>query len=180
VTAVTGYSSSSSLFFGRAACPCIFWTTSDEVAHTSLLIGQASLLFVDWTAYAVVRRPPKLPRSRGAFCAACIASYLPRLTGRGAMQKAPSRITGPFGRSSVGGECSSDPADFSIRHALIWFQGRPVACRVAYPRSCASSCLTSKARCGGMGVAKASYWSLRHCPIADSPTRLSRAEFNLL
>jgi hypothetical protein len=32
----------------------------------------------------------------------------------------------------------------------------------------------------GMGVAKASYWSLRHCPIADSPTRLSRAEFNLL
>jgi len=22
----------------------------------------------------------------------------------------------------------SDPADFSIRHALIWFQGRPVVC----------------------------------------------------
>ena len=40
--------------------------------------------------------------------------------------------------------------------------------------------LDEPARCGGMGVAKVSYWSLRHCPIADSPTRLSRAEFNLL
>jgi hypothetical protein len=25
-----------------------------------------------------------------------------------------------------------DPADFSIRHALIWFQDRPLACRAAY------------------------------------------------
>jgi hypothetical protein len=43
------------------------------------------------------------------------------------MQKAPSRITGPFGRSSIGGEysltnCSLTPAAFLIRHALIWFQ----------------------------------------------------------
>src|SRR5262245_34141469 len=29
VTAVTGYSSSTRLFFGRPARPCIFWTTSD-------------------------------------------------------------------------------------------------------------------------------------------------------
>jgi len=29
VTAVTGYSSSTPLFFGRPARPCIFWTTSD-------------------------------------------------------------------------------------------------------------------------------------------------------
>ena len=27
-----------------------------------------------------------------------------------------------------------------------------------------------------MGVARASYWSFRHCPIAKSPTRLSRVE----
>jgi hypothetical protein len=26
----------------------------------------------------------------------------------------------------------SDPADFSIRHALIWFQGRPVACGFSF------------------------------------------------
>jgi hypothetical protein len=42
-----------------------------------------------------------------------------------------------------------------------------------------SSCLTSAATCGGMGVARASYWSLRHCPIADSPT-LSRPSFGRL
>jgi hypothetical protein len=36
------------------------------------------------------------------------------------------------------------------------------------------------ARCGGMGVARASYWSLRNCPIADSPTRLSRLSFDRL
>jgi hypothetical protein len=57
--------------------------------------------------------------------------------------------------------------------------GRPLACRAGYPRSCVSSCLTSAARCGGTGGARASYWSLRHCPIADSPTRLSRAGFTL-
>ncbi len=32
----------------------------------------------------------------------------------------------------------------------------------------------------GTGVARASYWSLRHCPIADSKTLLSRAGYNLL
>src|SRR5262245_27266625 len=37
VTAVTGYSSSTPLFFGCPARPCIFWTTS-EVARTSLPI----------------------------------------------------------------------------------------------------------------------------------------------
>src|ERR1700745_59160 len=31
-----------------------------------------------------------------------------------------------------------------------------------------------------MGAARASYWALRHCPIADSPRRLWRVEFNLL
>jgi hypothetical protein len=31
------------------------------------------------------------------------------------------------------------------------------------------------ASCGGTGVARASYWSLRHCPIAESTTRLSQA-----
>src|SRR6476660_8659895 len=44
---------------------------------------------------------------------------------------------------------------------------------------CVSSCSTSAARRRGIGVARASYWSFRHCPIADSPTRLSRAELNL-
>jgi hypothetical protein len=33
---------------------------------------------------------------------------------------------------------------------------------------------------GGMGDARASYWSLRDRPIADSPRPLSRAGFTLL
>src|SRR6266566_6330181 len=45
---------------------------------------------------------------------------------------------------------------------------------------CVSSCSTSAARCRGIGLARASYWSLRHCPIAESPTRLARAELNLI
>jgi hypothetical protein len=37
-----------------------------------------------------------------------------------------------------------------------------------------SSYFFSAAICGGMGVARASYWALRHCPIADNQT-LSQA-----
>jgi hypothetical protein len=65
--------------------------------------------------------PPKLPRSGGAFLRRTHYSYLSpgpgnstqRAAGYAAsMQKAPSRITGPFGRSSVGGECSLTPHRF--------------------------------------------------------------------
>jgi len=45
---------------------------------------------------------------------------------------------------------------------------------------CVSSCSTSAARCRGIGVQRASYCSFRHCPMAKSPTRLSRAGLNLL
>jgi hypothetical protein len=51
-------------------------------------------------------------------------------------------------------------------------RGHPAACRAAYPRSGVSSCLTSVARYGGMGVAGASYWSFKHLPIADREIRL--------
>jgi hypothetical protein len=36
-------------------------------------------------------------------------SYQKNAECRRAMQKVPSRITGPFGRSSIGGECSLTP-----------------------------------------------------------------------
>jgi hypothetical protein len=108
-----------------------------EVAHTSLLIGRATLLIGRSTAYAVVRRSSKnCPAHAGLFYAARIILY-PVSVGRetrhngaagygASMQKAPSRITGPFGRSSIGGECSLTPTAFSIRHALIWFQKKCV------------------------------------------------------
>src|SRR5262249_6590890 len=39
-----------------------------DVAHTSLLIGRSTLLFVDWTANAVVRRSSETaPLTRGFF-----------------------------------------------------------------------------------------------------------------
>src|ERR1700720_3676426 len=41
--------------------------------------------------------------------------------------------------------------------------------------SCASSCSTSPAICGGTGVARASYWTLKQCPSA-SQTLLSRTK----
>jgi hypothetical protein len=109
-----------------------------EVAHTSLLIGRASLLIGRSTAYAVVRRSSKnCPAQAGLFYAARIILYPSPWAGKtrhngeagygASMQKAPSRITGPFGRSSIGGEyslsnCTLTPAAFLIRHALIWFQ----------------------------------------------------------
>ena len=40
---------------------------------------------------------------------------------------------------------------------------------------CVSSCSTSPAICGGTGVARASYWTLRQCP-SDSQTLLSRTK----
>jgi hypothetical protein len=65
----------------------------------------------------------------------------------------------------------TEPARFASPTAA--YAGRPY-------RGQRSSCLTSAARCGGMGLARASYWSLRHCPIADSPTRLSRPSLGRL
>jgi hypothetical protein len=62
--------------------------------------------------------PPKTARSGGAFLRRTHYSYSVSRAGklgttRGwvcrAMQKAPSRITGPFGRSSVGGKCCLTP-----------------------------------------------------------------------
>src|SRR5262249_22599955 len=44
-----------------------------------------------------------------------------------------------------------------------------MAAQKAHPRS--SSFLTSAARCGGTGVARASYPSFRHFPIASVPCR---------
>jgi hypothetical protein len=85
------------------------------------------------------------------------------------------------GRNYFGILTVEDVVRFDIPDSALSARGgRPLACRAGYPRSCGSSCLTSAARCGGTGVARASYWSLRHCPIADSPTRLSRAGFTLL
>jgi Transposase, Mutator family len=68
------------------------------------------------------------------------------------------------------------------RYVYFWADGIHVQARIALGLSyfCVSSCLTSVAKCGGMVVARASYWSFRHCPIANSTTRLSRSGFNLL
>jgi integrase len=60
----------------------------------------------------------------------------------------------------------------ATRNGTGWHDG------VRYPRS--SSFLTSAARCGGTGVARASYWSLRHFPIANIPTRLPPRGINLV
>jgi hypothetical protein len=124
-------------FFGQPA-KC-------EVAHTSLLIGRASLLFVDWDR--ICGRfdvPPKhfSPAHARLFCA------------RPGNAKGPVIRDGAFQTFLRWWGMLSHPADFSIRHALIRFQGRterPIR------RSCVSSCLTSAARRGGMGVARASY-----------------------
>src|SRR5262245_56518130 len=43
-----------------------------------------------------------------------------------------------------------------------------------------SSCLTSAARCGGVGAAWAAYWSLRHFPTANTPTHLPARGMTLL
>src|SRR5499426_2145457 len=96
--------------------------------------------------------PPKLPRSRGAFLRR--TAILIRLPGRGLGHNArlgmarhalnvlpekrglsPSNAKGPVSddgafRTFLRWQgILSDPANFSIRHALIWFQGRPGACR---------------------------------------------------
>jgi hypothetical protein len=50
------------------------------------------------TTIAEKRRVRVAPEAQALFCRR-----------RASMQKAPSRITGPFGRSSIGGECSLTP-----------------------------------------------------------------------
>jgi len=93
--------------------------------------------------------PPKLPRSRGAFLRR--TAILIRLPGRGLGHNArlgmarhalnvlpekrglsPSNAKGPVSddgafRTFLRWQgMLSDPANFSIRHALIWFQGPPL------------------------------------------------------
>jgi hypothetical protein len=89
-------------FFGRPA-KC-------EVAHTSLLIGRGSLLFVESYRIrgAVVRRSSYFsPAQAGLFCA------------RPGNAKGPVIRDGAFRTFLHWRGMLSDPADFSIRHALI-------------------------------------------------------------
>src|SRR5262249_52341415 len=64
-----------------------------------------------------------------------------------------------------------------IHHPVLRFTCRNQIVRSAY--CCVSSRSTSAARCRGIGLARASYWSFRHCPIAESPTRLPGLGLNL-
>src|SRR5262249_480079 len=52
-------------------------------------------------------------------------SYQKNADGRRAMQKAPSRMTGPFGRSSVGRECSLTPPISQFVTLPFGSKGRP-------------------------------------------------------
>src|SRR5262245_46056728 len=82
-------------------------------------MGRASPYLPIVPHYAV--RPTFLllqPRSRGAFFCA-----------RPGNAKGPVSDDGAFRTFLRWRGMLSDPADFSIRHALIWFQGRPGACR---------------------------------------------------
>src|SRR5262245_30011156 len=90
-------------------------------ACASILIGRASLLFVDRTALCGSSDvpPTSAPLTRGFFCA------------RPGNAKGPVIRDGAFRTFLRWRGMLSDPANFSIRYALIWFQGRPVACRAA-------------------------------------------------
>jgi hypothetical protein len=88
------------------------------------------------------RRSRTRPASRHALIWLILATDLPQTEG------------GTSGARAMGGELRRGPG-----------VPEPLAGSALY--FCVSSCITSAAR-WGMGVATASYWSLRHCPIADT------------